>query len=118
AKTAPQTLRGTAQDGQIPTACPGTWTGTQAIIYTCQWQRCDWDGANCNPTAGATSTTYTVVSADFGGTIAVVVQASNAAGNASAPSSHTAIVQAVPPAVATEPTVSGLAQEGQTLTAA
>ncbi|HEY2741626.1 MAG TPA: hypothetical protein VGI69_05540, partial [Gaiellaceae bacterium] len=118
ANTAPPTISGTAQDGQILTASPGTWTGTQPIIYTYQWQRCDSNGANCNPIAGATSTTYTVVNADVGGTITVVVQASNAAGNASAPSSHTAIVQAVPPAVSTEPTVSGLAQEGQTLTAA
>jgi len=118
ANTDPPTISGTAQDGQILTASPGTWTGTQPITYTYQWQRCDSTGGNCNPIAGATSTTYSVVSADVGGTLTVVVQASNAAGNASAPSSHTAIVQATPPAVSAEPTVSGMAQEGQTLTAA
>jgi hypothetical protein len=117
ANTAPPTISGTAQDGQPLTASPGTWTGTQPINYTYQWQRCDSNGANCSPIAGATSTTYSVVSADVGGTITVVVNASNAGGNASAPSSPTAIVQATPPAVSVEPTVSGLAEEGQMLTA-
>ncbi|HEX3332337.1 MAG TPA: hypothetical protein VHS27_20615, partial [Gaiellales bacterium] len=117
ANTSSPTISGTAQDGQIQTASPGTWTGTQPITYTYQWQRCDSSGANCNPIAGATTTTYTLTSTDVGATVAVGVKASNAGGNVTATSSATAVVQAVPPAVTAAPTVSGLAQEDQTLTA-
>jgi hypothetical protein len=115
--TSSPTIAGTAQDGQTLTASPGTWTGTQPISFTYQWQRCDSGGTSCNSIAGATSTTYTLASADVGGTIAVVVTASNAGGQVSASASPTAVIQATPPSVSAAPTISGLAQEGQTLTA-
>jgi hypothetical protein len=117
ANTAPPAISGTTQDGQTLTASPGTWSGTQPISYAYQWQHCDSNGTNCAGVAGATTATYTIVSADVGGTLAVVVTASNAAGNAPATSSPTALVQPTPPAVTSQPTVSGTAQEGQTLTA-
>ena len=117
ANTAPPTISGTAQDGQTLTASPGTWTGTQPISYAYQWQRCDSSGANCAGITGATAATYTVLSADVGGTLAVLVTATNAGGSVAATSSPTATVQPTPPAVTSQPTVSGMAQEGQTLTA-
>ena len=115
--TSPPTINGTAQDGQILTASPGAWSGTTPISYAYQWQRCDTSGGNCANISGATATTYTVVSADVGHTLIIVVTASNAGGRASAPSSPTVIVQATPPTVKSDPTVSGTPQEGQTLTA-
>src|SRR5438477_422927 len=117
ANTAPPTISGTAQDGQTLTASPGTWTGTQPISYAYQWQRCDSSGANCAGITGATAATYTVLSADVGGTLVVLVTATNAGGSVAATSSPTATVQPTPPAVTSQPTVSGMAQEGQTLTA-
>jgi hypothetical protein len=117
ANTSPPTISGTAQDGQILTASPGSWSGTQPISYAYQWQRCDSNGANCTGISGATSTTYTVASSDVGGTLEVVVTASNAGGTQSATSSPTATVQPTPPGVTSSPTVSGTAQDGQTLTA-
>jgi hypothetical protein len=117
ANTATPTIAGTTQDGQALTASPGSWSGTQPITYGYQWQRCDSTGANCAGIAGATAATYTIASADVGSTLAVVVTASNAGGNATANSSPTAVVQPTPPALTSQPSISGLAQDGQTLTA-
>jgi large repetitive protein len=117
ANTAPPTIRGTAQDGQTLAAGPGTWTGTQPIAYAYQWQRCDANGANCAGIGGATAATYSAASADVGGTLVVVVTASNAGGSMPATSSPTAVVQPTPPTLTSQPTVSGIAQQGQTLTA-
>ena len=111
------TISGTAQDGQTLTAGAGAWTGAQPISYTYKWQRCASSGANCSPITGATTATYTAVSADVGGTLAVLVTASNAGGKVSASSSPTAVVQPIPASVQSAPTVTGLAQVGQTLTA-
>jgi hypothetical protein len=90
--TSPPTITGTAQQGLTLNAGPGTWTGTQPINYTYQWQRCDSSGANCSPIAGATATAYTLTAADVGSTLEVTVSASNMAGSATASSAPTAVV--------------------------
>jgi hypothetical protein len=94
--TALPTISGTAQVGQSLTAGPGSWTGTQPIGFTFQWRRCDSAGGICANISGATSATYTAVSADAGSTLRVVVTASNTAGTATATSNATAVVQAAP----------------------
>jgi hypothetical protein len=91
--TAPPTITGTPQVGVTLTASPGTWTGTQPIAFTFQWQRC---ATTCANIAGATSASYTLVAADQGATIRVVVTGTNNAGNATATSNATATVQAAP----------------------
>src|SRR6185437_14488349 len=96
ANTSPPTISGTTQDGQTLTASPGTWTGTQPITYTYQWQRCDSSGANCNPIAGATSTGYTAKLGDAGSTLTVAVTATNAPGSMTATAAPTAPVQSAP----------------------
>jgi hypothetical protein len=88
----PPTITGTAQQGLTLTAGLGTWSGTQPINYTYQWQRCDSGDANCIPIAGAAATTYTLTSTDVGSTLEVTVTASNAAGSAAAFSAPTAVV--------------------------
>jgi hypothetical protein len=75
--TSPPTISGNAVDGQTLSASPGTWAGTQPITYSYAWERCDTSGANCSTVAGATSSTYTLGSADIGSTIRVVVTATN-----------------------------------------
>ena len=91
ADTAPPTISGTPQPGEILTAKPGTWTGA-GLAYSYQWLRCNAAGSACARIAGATDSTYTVTTGEAASTIAVLVTATNAAGSASATSASTAPV--------------------------
>ncbi len=51
-------VSGTEQDGETLSATDGTWTGTDPISYSYQWQRCDSDGSNCADITGETDSTY------------------------------------------------------------
>ena len=76
------------------------------------------NGGGCGNIGGATDNDYTLTSADVGRTVRVVVTASNAAGSATAASSPTAVVAAPQaPANTSPPTISGVPQLGQSLTA-
>jgi hypothetical protein len=118
--TAPPTISGTAQENQTLNASPGTWSGTQPISYAYQWRQCNSSGNNCSDVAGETAQSYVVRTADIGKTLRVVVNASNTAGSSSATSAQTAVVTSavVAPTNTSPPTISGTAQDGQTLTAA
>jgi hypothetical protein len=105
---------GPAHDGQTLTADPGAWNATGTPTYTYQWQRCDAAGNGCQDIAGATSSTYTPTSADVGGTVRVVVTATNAAGSTSSVSAPIAVV-AAPPVNTAPPTLPGPATAGQPL---
>src|SRR5204863_168414 len=73
----------------------------------------------CLPIAGATNQTYVPVAEDIGHTIRVQETASNAGGSSSpATSAQTAAVTPPPPTNTSPPTISGTAQQGQTLTEA
>lgn len=80
---------GTPQVGQTLTAATGTWSGSQPIGYSFQWQRCT---SSCTDIAGATGPTYTAATADAGTTLVVRVTATNGAGSAVASSAPTATV--------------------------
>ena len=108
------TISGTAQQGQALTGDPGTWSGTEPISYAYQWRRCNSTGGSCSNIAAATNQTYTLSSADIARTIRLVVTASNVAGSNNATSATTAVVGA--PVNTSRPTISGTAQQGQTLT--
>jgi chitodextrinase len=116
--TAP-TISGTATVGQTLTADRGTWSGTEPITYTYQWRDCDQGGGSCVDIAGATSQTYIVALSDLDKTLRVAVTASNPFGSASATSDASDVVveQASPPSNTSQPTISGLTQVGETLTA-
>ena len=115
--TSRPTITGTAQQGQTLTTSHGAWTGSPTS-YAYQWQRC---ASSCSNISGATGVTYAVQSSDVGDTIDVVVTATNAAGSGQATSAKTATVTASPPPAAPSntsvPTITGTAQQGQTLTA-
>jgi predicted actin-binding protein len=117
--TSPPTFPGGgATRGQTLTADPGTWAGTGTIANTYQWQRCDANGANCHDIPGATQRSYTPTADDVGGTVRVVVSATNAVG-AGTPVTSAAIPVAAPPAPAntSAPAVGGSGTQGQALTA-
>jgi hypothetical protein len=121
ANVSPPTVSGTPQAGQTLTAAPGTWTGTAPIAFGFAWQR--W-GPGPDPSGPwqwadipeATSQDYVPDGADVGSLLRVVVNATNAAGSASANSEATGPVAEAGPVSTSPPTVSGVAQVGQTLT--
>jgi hypothetical protein len=117
--TSPPTISGTAQQGQTLTANPGSWTNSPTG-YGYEWLRCGSGGGSCIPIAEATASTYVLTEIDVGSTLRVSVIASNGSGpSAPASSAQTAVVAAPPgpPVNTSAPTISGTAQQGQTLTA-
>src|SRR5205807_423783 len=114
--TSPPTISGTAQQGQTLTEHNGTWTNSPTS-FAYQWQQCDSAGADCIPITGATNQTCIPAAGDIGHTIRVQETASNAGGSSSAATTaQTAVVTPPPPANTAPPTISGTAQQGQTLT--
>jgi hypothetical protein len=92
ANVAKPSIVGDPREGATVTATPGTWTGTQPITYSFQWNRCDQSGAACGAIAGATASTYAVNASDVGHTLRVHVAAKNPKGTAAADSNQTALV--------------------------
>ena len=71
-------IGGSAKDGSVLTADHGTWTDSpQSYAYA--WERCDTAGGTCASIAGATSKQYTVITADVGHRLRVVVTATSGA---------------------------------------
>ncbi|HSD02279.1 MAG TPA: hypothetical protein VLB81_07925, partial [Gaiellales bacterium] len=111
------TISGSAAVGKALTATSGSWSGSPSS-FAYQWQRCASGGGSCAAIAGATGSGYTVVSADVGRTLRVVVTASNGDGTGQATSNATDVVTASSaPTSTSDPRVSGSPVEGQTLTA-
>jgi hypothetical protein len=114
--TSPPTITGTVQQGQTLTEVHGEWTNSPTS-YTYQWLQCNGSGANCAAISGATNQAYVLLTSDVGHTIRVEEAASNA-GGASAPasSSATGVVPTPVPTSTKPPSITGKAQQGQTLT--
>ena len=87
--------------------------------HTYQWQRCDASGANCADIAGATTSTYTPTRDDVGGTVRVVVGATNAGGAVRARDlrADRGRRQPAPPVNKSRPAVGGPGAQGKALTA-
>ena len=123
--TAEPTISGSAVQGQALTGSNGSWTGTSPIAFTLQWVRCPSnggaaDGGNCTFISGATGSTYTLTSDDVGKRMRFRVKGSNSAGSQTVASNPTATVAANGTSVPKnqqEPTISGQAVTGSTLSA-
>ena len=110
-------VSGTAQPGQTLTASTGTWNNTPTG-FGYQWALCDSSGNACGPIGSATNGSYVAAAGDIGHTLRVTVTATNAGGSGQATSSQSQAVSAAAPSNSAQPTVSGTAQQGQTLSAA
>jgi hypothetical protein len=125
----PPVVSGTATSGQTLSADTGVWSSGGPLTYAWQWQRCSAAGDSCADVAGATGSTYQLTDADVGATVRAVVTATDTTGSASAASLPSAVVAAAPPPPpppppvapvvnVAAPAISGVAQEGSSLTAA
>jgi hypothetical protein len=125
--TSDPVVTGSAVEGQTLTTTSGGWSSSSPIVFTYQWVRCGTDGgapdgSNCPAVSGATGQTYKLGHDDVGHRLRAQVTAKNSDGSTLAASNPTAVVQAsasgTGPAKNTkEPSISGTAQQGQTLTA-
>jgi hypothetical protein len=109
-------ITGTAQQGHTLTEAHGTWKNNPTE-FTYQWERCNSTGGECATIEGATKQTYMLVQADVGHTMRVTETAMNVAGqSAPASSAATVVILPAPPVNTSPPSISGTAQQGQTLT--
>jgi hypothetical protein len=86
--TAPATIAGAAEAGDVLTCSPGSWTGDPAV-FSYQWSR---DGT---PIVGATSPTYRLQTVDEGNVLTCTVTATNVAG-AGSPATSASFTVPVP----------------------
>jgi hypothetical protein len=107
-------ITGNPRVGETLTADRGTWDNSPSR-YRYAWQRCSGSPTVCTTINGETSETYTLTADDLGTRPRVVVVATNPAGSSSISSLRTAVIGAKP-ASTIRPTISGIAQVGQTLT--
>ncbi len=113
-------MTGSPQVGQVLLRGQGNWTGSAPLSLTSvQWQRCDATGSTC--TTVATAATYTVQSTDTGYALRIRITVGNGLGSTTAVSPVTGVVGGATstalPVNLSPPTISGTAQEGQTLSA-
>jgi Tol biopolymer transport system component len=84
------TLLGPAQPGSSATTTGGDWQNISldpaARALTYQWERCNHEGAECQPIENATEKTYSIAGADGGSRLRVTVTAENPTGRTSSAS--------------------------------
>lgn len=115
--TAPPSEVTAPQVGEFLLGNKGTWTG--ASYYKVQWEDCNPTTLACVPAAGSpsTNTTYKVAQGDVGSTLVFAVTAF-AAPTSSTPANSAAsgVVANGLPLNRIAPTLSGITQDGQTMT--
>ena len=112
-------ISGSAQEGQRLDADHGDWTGSGDIDYDYQWLRCNSDGDSCSEIGGANDNHYTLGSADVGNRLRVEVTATDSTGSSTAQSNRTDVIATAgtAPTNTSPPTISGVPQDNNTLTA-
>ena len=107
-------IGGTAQQGDTLTAGTGVWNNGPTG-YTYAWQDCNGQGTGCSAIGGATSSTYTLQASDVGKYVSVTVTASNSGGSTPVTSASLGPVLPPAPTISQTPTITGTAEEGDTL---
>lgn len=112
------TIDGKVYVGSTLTAGNGLWNNSPTS-YSYQWLRCAADGTACANIGGSASKTYTLVKADIGHTIVVLVTATNSGGSSPPTNSKptNVITPATAPTAATPPAITGDPFVGEQLVA-
>ena len=85
------TISGTTTFGQVLTSTTGSWNNSPST-YSYQWLRAATSGGSYSSISGATTSTYTLASADVGQFIRVAVTATNVGGSTTDTSTATAAI--------------------------
>ncbi len=118
--TAQPVATGPPVEGKTVEVTTGTWSPVPAVL-TYAWERCNSNGRACAAIPRATSSLYTIASADLGHALVAVVQAANGSivQNAFSTSTPAVVNGSVKgPTSTIGPAVSGPAVAGQILVAA
>jgi uncharacterized protein YukE len=115
--TAVPSISGLLQDGQLLGAVTGSWSGSAPISYSYQWQECNTAGKACTDISGATGSTLKLLTGLIGSTVDVIVTATNVAGSTSVTTPVSGLIGGVLPSNTSMPSISGLLQDGQLLSA-
>ena len=91
--TSPPAITGPTMVGKTIKTSTGSWTGSTPMSFTYQWRRCDAAGAACVDVPGANASKYTLVTADGGRTMRVVVTATNVVASSSVTSSASSVIR-------------------------
>jgi Ig domain of plant-specific actin-binding protein len=107
---------GMAAVGRPLTVATPRWSTPATSTYV--WERCNANGRLCTPIAGATTQTYTATGDDIAHTLLAAVTGAAGGARQTVLSLPTAAVQPVTgPSLAARPSVAGVLQQGQRLTA-
>jgi hypothetical protein len=111
-------LSGSPQVGDVLIRGQGSWTGSSPLSLSTAWARCDAALTHC--TNVATSSDYTVQSADAGYVIRLAITVKNALGSTTAFATSPVVgggtpAPTSPPGNTSAPVITGVAQDGQTL---
>jgi hypothetical protein len=117
ANTGLPSIAGLLQDGGVLSALTGSWTGTEPLSFSYQWELCNAAGASCEAISSAVTSTLGLLAGDVSSTLRVIVTATNSAGSTSATSDATSPVSALLPSSTGLPSIAGLLQDGGTLSA-
>src|SRR5205807_343991 len=77
ANTSPPAISGNPQEGQTLKTTRGSWSSSQTLTYSYQWQRCDTNGNNCTNIATATRPYYNLPHTATGRKFTVIVTATD-----------------------------------------
>ena len=114
----PPVILGLAIVDEILTATTGTYNAFPTATYTYQWQSCvSVELSSCTPISGAVQANYTLLTADIGKFIRVMVTATNNLGLRGTPSGLTNVVLGTSvPNTSALPVISGIVRDRQMLT--
>ncbi|MGA9526114.1 MAG: LamG-like jellyroll fold domain-containing protein [Myxococcaceae bacterium] len=113
---APPVISGLARENELLSASAGQWAGA-VDRFEYQWLSCDPSGTGCSPLQGQTAETLRLDGLWVGRAIRVDVTAIGPGGATTASSEVTVPVIEAPPVNQTPPAISGVARDGEVLTA-